>query len=106
MLQIDHETLREGLDRAADLFKLHRLSTPEAAEVLAATVLANFGIDELGRIELIDSLSQMVPLKGEPMVEAVMTRSMAAGVLVGLVIANAAERADLDAIPDSPPADL
>ena len=106
MLQIDHEILREGLERAGDVLKLHRLSTPEDAEALAAAVLENLGIDELGRIELDDSLRQMLPVTGEPLVESLMASSMTAGVLVGLLIAEAGSRPDPDAIPDSPPVDL
>ena len=86
MLEIDHLTLREGLDRAADVLKLHRLSAPEDAEQLAAAVLDNFGIDELGRIELNDALRQMLPISGEPILESLMTSSMTSGVLVGLVL--------------------
>ena len=106
MLQIDHPTLREGLERAEDVLKLHRLSSPEEAEELASAVLANFGIDELGRIELNDSLRQMLPIQGDPVIETMMTSSMAAGVVVGLLIAGAALRFDPDAIPDFPPGDL
>jgi len=106
MLEIDHRTLREGLDRAADLLKLQRLSNPNEAEQLAASVLENFGIDELGRIELKDRLRQMLPVKGDPVIEILMTSSMSSGVLVGLLIASGALEADLDAIPDCPPVDL
>jgi hypothetical protein len=106
MLQINHPTLREGLDRAEDVLKLHRLSPPEEADELAAAVLANFGIDELGQIELSESLRQMLPIHGDPVIETVMTSSMSAGVVVGLLIAGAAVRFDPDAIPDSPPVDL
>jgi hypothetical protein len=106
MLQIDHPTLREGLARAEDLLKLHRLSSPEEAQELASAVLGNFGIDELGRIEMNDALRQMLPIQGDPVVETVMTSSMLSGVLVGLLIAGAALRVEPGAIPDTPPLDL
>ena len=103
MLQIDHSTLREGLERAGDMLKLHRLSSPEQAEELASAVLANFGIDSLGRIELNDGLRQMLPIAGDPVLEAVMCSTMAEGVLVGLLIAIGALDLEPDAVPDFPP---
>jgi hypothetical protein len=106
MLNIDDQTLREGLDRAADVLLLHRLSSHEDADRLAASVYANFGLDERLRIELIESLLEMLPISGDPMAEGLMASSMSAGVLVGLLIANAAMGTDPDAIPDYVPADL
>lgn len=103
MLQIDHPTLREGLERAGDMLKLHRLSAPEQAEQLASSVLANFGIDNVGRIELNDSLGQMLPIAGDPVLEAVVRSAMAEGVLVGLIIATAALQPEPGAVPDFPP---
>jgi hypothetical protein len=105
MLQIDHPTLRQGLERAGDLLKLHRLSPADQAEQLAAAVLANFGIDDLGRIELNDALRQMLPITGDQLLEALMTSSMSEGVLVGLLIATEALRLDPDEVPDFPPVD-
>jgi hypothetical protein len=105
MLQIDHPTLREGLERAGDMLKLHRLSSPEQAQELASAVLANFGIDNLGQIELNDSLGQMLPIAGDPVFEAVMRSTMCEGVLVGLLIATAALRLESGAVPDFPPVD-
>lgn len=106
MLQIDDQTLREGLDRAEDLFKLQRLSALEDAEELPAAVFANFGIDEHRRDELTQSLVEMLPISGDPLAEGLMTSSMCAGVLIGLLLANAAMEADPDAVPDRPPVDL
>ncbi len=106
MLQIDHSTLQEGLERAGDVLKLHRLSSPGDAETLASAVLANFGIDDLGRIELNDSLRQMLPITGDQVVEALMSSAMSEGVLVGLMIATAALRLGPDEVPDFPPVDL
>ena len=106
MLQIDEQSLRVGLDRAADLLKLHRLSSHEDAEHLAASVYANFGIDESLRVELIESLLEMLPVSGDPMAEGLMAASMSAGVLIGLLIAHAAVGTEPDAIPDFVPADF
>jgi hypothetical protein len=106
MLRVDDETLREGLDRAADLFKLHRLSTHDDAELLAAAVFANYGIDEIRHRELMVSLVEMLPVSGDPLAEGLMASSMSAGVLVGLLIANAALRSEAEAVPDCPPVDL
>lgn len=106
MLNIDDQTLREGLDRAADLFKLQRLSTHDDAEVLAASVYANFGLDEGRRLELIESLIDMLPISGDPLAEGLMASAMSAGVLVGLLIAHAGLGADPDALPDYVPADF
>jgi hypothetical protein len=106
MLQIDQPTLREGLERAGDMLKLHRLSSADRGELLAAAVLANFGIDNLGRIELNDALHQMLPISGDPVLEAVMSASMAEGVLVGLLLATTALRLGPDEVPDYPPVDL
>jgi hypothetical protein len=103
MLQIDHPTLREGLERAGDMLKLQRLSSPEHAERLASTVLANFGIDRVGRIELNDALGQMLPIGGDPVLEAMMQSTMREGVLVGLLIATAALEPEPGAVPDFPP---
>lgn len=106
MLRVDDESLREGLDRATDLFKLHRLSAHEDAERLAAAVFANFGIDERRRLQLTTSLLQMLPISGDPLAEGLMASSMSSGVLVGMLIASAAMGTEPDAIPDSVPADL
>jgi len=106
MLQIDHPTLQEGLERAGDVLKLHRLSSPVEAKALATAVLANFGIDNLGRIQLNDSLRQMLPITGDPVLEALMGSAMSDGVLVGLMIATAALRLGPDEVPDFPPVDL
>jgi hypothetical protein len=106
MLYIDDQTLREGLERAADLFKLQRLSSYHDAEHLAASVYANFGLDEGRRTELIKSLIEMLPISGDPVAEGLMASSMSAGVLIGLLIASAAMGSDPDAIPDFVPADF
>jgi hypothetical protein len=106
MFQIDDETLRVGLDRAADLLKLHRLSSRQESEELAASVYANFGIDDDRRSELIEALIEMLPISGDPMAEALMASAMSAGVLVGLLIANSSIDTDSDAVPDYVPADF
>jgi hypothetical protein len=106
MLQIDDQTLREGLDRAADLLKLHRLSSHQESQQLAAAVYANFGMDDDRRVALIESLIEMVPISGDRMAEALMASAMSAGVLVGLLIANASIDPGPHATPDFVPADF
>jgi hypothetical protein len=46
------------------------------------------------RARLQDTLAGLVPVKGDPMLEASTTMSMAAGVLIGLLIADSALPAD------------
>jgi len=48
----------------------------------------------------------MLPIKGDPMAEGLMTSSMFAGVLIGLLIADAALPAESGHVPDAPLLDL
>lgn len=106
MLRIDDEALGHGLERATDLFRLHRLSHPAEAEALAAAVFDNFGIDEDARMRLAVGIGRMVPVEGDVVAEVLTTVSLFAGVLVGLLIADAALSEEPGAVPDRPPADL
>jgi hypothetical protein len=106
MLTVDDETLRMGLERAGDLFRLHRLSAFVDAEAMASAVFANFGLDDEKRELLIEALVDMLPITGDSVVQGLMASSMCAGVLVGLLIADAAVPAGPGAIPDCPPTDL
>ncbi len=104
-MYVDDEGLRTGLDRACDLFRLHRLSDFGEAEARAAAVFANFGVDEQKREQLVRQLQRMLPITGDPLAESLMTSAMTAGVLVGLLIADATHPAQ-GLVPDHPPVDL
>ncbi len=106
MLSLDSETLRIGLERACDLFRLHRLSSSEEADGLARSVFANFGLDEDSLALLVEAIVEMLPISGEPVAEGLMTSSMCAGVLVGLVLADATLPGSPEAFPDCLPQDL
>jgi hypothetical protein len=90
MLTISDDTLREGCERAHDLFRLNRMRAAEAAADSFGAVYEAFGLDEQMRERLHDALVDLVPVNGDPMLEACTAMSMAAGVLVGLLIADSA----------------
>jgi hypothetical protein len=94
MLNIPADSLREGCERAHDLFTLNsRLDHTAAADSFDA-VFEALGFDAAMRARLQDTLIELVPVKGDPMLEANTTMSMAAGVLIGLLIADSALPAD------------
>lgn len=90
MIQISPDALRDGCDRAHDLFMLSRLRAPDDAVAGFAAVHRALGIDEGMRQRLEQSLAKMIPVKGLPLVEATALSSLQAGVLVGLLIADSA----------------
>src|SRR4051812_3563669 len=94
MLSVSPDTLREGCERAHDLFALNSMRGPAEAAASFDAVFAALGIDEAMRARLQEALSELVPVKGDPMLEVSTTMSMAAGVLVGLLIADSALPAD------------
>jgi hypothetical protein len=94
MLSISPDTLREGCDRAHDLFTLNSMRRPEEAANSFDAVFEALGFDHVMRARLQDTLAELVPVKGDPMLEANTTMSMAAGVLIGLLIADSALPAD------------
>ena len=98
MIQISDDALREGCERAHDLFLLNRLrGQHEAAESFGAVYQA-LGMDPEMRSRLEVALRELVPVKGAPIFEATTVVSMLAGVLVGLLIADStfpAEELDL-----------
>jgi hypothetical protein len=94
MLSISPETLREGCERAHDLFVLNGMRQPEEAADCFDAVFGALGFDQAMRCRLQDTLTEMVPVKGDPMLEAGTTMSMAAGVLIGLLIADSTLPAD------------
>jgi hypothetical protein len=90
VLSISSHALREGCERAHDLFALNSARAPaEAAESFDA-VFDALGFDSDMRARLQETLSEFVPVKGDAMLEATTTMSMAAGVLIGLLIADSA----------------
>jgi hypothetical protein len=90
VIQISQDALREGCERAHDLFLLNRLrGQHEAAESFQAVYEA-LGIDPEMRVRLERALRELVPVKGAPILEAATVVSMLAGVLVGLLIADSA----------------
>jgi hypothetical protein len=90
VLRISSDALREGCDRAHDLFALNSARrSAEAAESFDA-VFDALGFDCDMRVRLQESLTGLVPVKGGAMLEATTTISMAAGVLIGLLIADSA----------------
>jgi hypothetical protein len=94
MLSISPESLREGCERAQDLFRLNSLRPPSEAADSFDAVFEALGFDQQMRGRLQEALAELVPVKGDPMLEASTTMSMAAGVLVGLLIADSALPAD------------
>ena len=89
MLEISYEALREGCDRARDLFLLNRLQGPAAAAQTTDDVFDALGIDAEMREHLTRALADILPVDGMPVLEAAAWPSMLAGVLVGLLIADA-----------------
>jgi hypothetical protein len=97
MLSISDAALREGCDRARDLFHLSRLQGPGAAAATFTAVFEGLGIDAEMRAELERTVSDLVPLDGVPALEAAAAASMLNGVLVGLLLADSAlPREELD----------
>ncbi len=102
MIQISRAALREGCERAHDVFLLNRLRDHEDAAAGFDAVYRARGIDADMREELGRALGALVPVKGEPLLEATAVASMLAGVLVGLMIADStlpAEELDLPVVP-------
>ncbi len=100
MLKISEQALREGAERACDLFRLGRLRTPAEADEVIQALWRAFGISEAQQQVLAAYLADMVPITGLPDVEGPMTWGLAAGVLVGLLVADSA--APLDGLGDVP----
>jgi hypothetical protein len=94
VLNISDDSLREGCERAHDLFTLNSARERGAASDGFDAVFEAFGFDYPMRARLQDALVELVPVKGDPMLETSTTMSMAAGVLVGLLIADSTLPAD------------
>jgi len=102
VIQISREALREGCERAHDLFLLNRLRDHHDAAAGFDAVYRAHGIDADMREGLERALDALIPIKGEPLLEAAAVTSMLAGVLVGLMIADStlpAEELDLPVVP-------
>jgi hypothetical protein len=94
VIQISDDALRDGCDRAYDLFLLNRLRGHREASASFDAVYEALGIDTAMREALEGVLGELVPIKGVPLIEATAVAAMAAGVLVGLLIADSALPAD------------
>src|SRR3954471_811039 len=81
MLEISHEALREGCDRARDLFLLNRLQGPAAATQTTEGVFEALGLDADMREDLARALADILPVDGMPVLEAAASTGMLAGVL-------------------------
>lgn len=88
MIQISDKALREGCERAHDLFKLNRLRDSEQAAAGFEAVYRALGIDPEMREALQRALHDLVPVQGIPEIEAIAVPSMLAGALVGLLVAD------------------
>jgi hypothetical protein len=94
MLQITDQALREGCERVHDLFKLNQARGHEDAAKSFDAVFDALGVDAAKRAHLHDALVELLPVRGDPLLEASTVVSMLAGVLAGLLIADSALPAD------------
>lgn len=94
MIRIDAEALREGCERAHDLFLLNRLRHHDEAAAAFDAVYTAFGLDLSMREELEEAVTGLLPVRGIPALEMSAVMGMMAGVLVGLLIADSALPAD------------
>jgi hypothetical protein len=90
MIQISPDALDEGCERAHDLFLLNRLRTADDATAGFAALYQALGVDAQMRERLEQALSDLVPVKAGPVLEATAVGGMRMGVLVGLLIADSA----------------
>ena len=88
VIEISQDALREGCERAHDLFLLNRLRPPEEAAAGFDAVYDALGVDGEMRHQLEAALLELIPVRGLPVIEAASASSMLAGVLVGLLIAD------------------
>jgi hypothetical protein len=102
VIRISQHALRDGCERAQDLFLLNRLRDQEEAAESFEAVYRALGIDPSMRRELESALRELIPVRGVLALEATSAVSMLAGVLVGLLIADSAlpvEELDLPVAP-------
>src|SRR5947209_6875265 len=100
MVEISPAALAAGCERAEDRFMLTRLRAYDDAAEGFTAVFDAFGIDGEMRARLEEALHASLPVEGAPFAEAVMAGSMLAGVLAGLLIADAALPGDELELPD------
>ncbi len=104
MIQISDDALRDGCERAHDLFLLNRLRGHDEAAASFDAVYEALGLDTRMREQLQRALLDLVPVRGVPVIEATTVVSMVAGVLVGLLIADSsfpADELDLPVVSDA-----
>ena len=102
MIRISDDALQDGCDRARDLFLLNRLRDPDEALAGFDCVFNALGIDDEMRARLQETLLDLLPMRGIPLMESMAVASLQAGVLVGLLIADStlpAEEMDLPVCP-------
>jgi hypothetical protein len=104
VIQISDDALRDGCERAHDLFLLNRLRAHDEAAASFDAVYEALGLDTRMREQLQRALRDLVPVRGVPVIEATTVVSMVAGVLVGLLIADSsfpADELDLPVVSDA-----
>jgi hypothetical protein len=102
MLSITDEALRDGCERARDLFLLSRLQGPEDGSRTMSAVFEALGVDEEMRARIERTAGDLLPVEGVPALEAVATASVVSGILVGLLIAESAMPHDELDLPVTP----
>jgi hypothetical protein len=102
VLNISPEALREGCDRANDLFTLTRLQGLGAGGETLTSVLRALGVDDAMREDLEHAVVDLLPIKGLPPLEAAAASAMLSGVLVGLLIADSTLPGDELDLPVTP----
>jgi hypothetical protein len=88
MIKISSGALREGCERAHDLFLLNRLRGQDDAASSFEAVYDALGVDGEMRQQLGKALLELVPVRGVAVLESTAVAAMMAGVLVGFLIAD------------------
>jgi hypothetical protein len=88
MIQISDDSLRDGCDRARDLFMLNRLRHPDEGALGFDAAFTALGLENDMRPQLYEALLDLIPVRGIPLVESTAMAALHAGVLVGLLIAD------------------
>lgn len=88
MIRISNSGLREGCERAHDLFLLNRLRGQDDAATSFDAVYEALGVTGEMREQLGRALLELVPVRGMAVLESAAVAAMMAGVLVGFLIAD------------------
>jgi hypothetical protein len=88
MIKISETALREGCERAHDLFLLNRLRGHDDAVSGFEAVYDALGVSGTMRQQLGKALLELLPVRGEALIESTAVAAMMAGVLVGFLIAD------------------